>query len=111
MPTEQEQLYCASCNRNTLHQRRTANHLAHGIVTLFLCGLWIPVWFIAAMSKGNYRCQTCGLEHTGALGPGPVNQTRFETVAEERSSLPLWIFIILVAIFVAAMAWKMRNPQ
>lgn len=38
------------------------NNLAHALITLFLCGLWIPVWIIITISNNGqpYRCTQCG---------------------------------------------------
>ena len=60
MPIEQTQRHCKSCGRQTLHQRQAPNHLIHAIVTLFLCGLWIPVWILVSIFRGSYRCQISG---------------------------------------------------
>lgn len=59
MPIEQTQRACAACRRPTLHARPAPNHLVHAIVTFFMCGLWLPVWFLASQ-RGPWRCQTCG---------------------------------------------------
>lgn len=39
------------------------NHVLHLLVTVLLCGLWVPVWIIMALSHreyGNWRCMECG---------------------------------------------------
>jgi len=58
----QEQIFCPTCNQQRLFCKDGTNHLVHAIVSLFLCGLWIPVWIIAAMLNSGkpYRCQQCG---------------------------------------------------
>lgn len=61
MPMEEGSGYCDDCRRSVLLRRETPNHLIHGLVTLFLCGLWAPVWIIVAMNgNGPWRCTKCG---------------------------------------------------
>jgi len=31
------------------------NHAAHAVITVFLCGLWLPVWLIAMVVNGEQR--------------------------------------------------------
>jgi len=64
MPIEQEQRYCKFCDQPRLCTRPGVNHLIHALVSLFLCGFWIPVWiFIAIAHAGTpYRCTVCGQE-------------------------------------------------
>jgi hypothetical protein len=44
------------------------SHLGHALVSLFLCGLWIPVWILAAASNASepYRCSQCGSKVRGS---------------------------------------------
>lgn len=32
----------------------------HLLITLFLCGFWLPIWILASIKIGGWRCQTCG---------------------------------------------------
>jgi hypothetical protein len=32
----------------------------HFALTFFLCGLWLPVWILASVRIGGYRCADCG---------------------------------------------------
>lgn len=32
-----------------------ANHVLHAILSLFLCGLWLPVWLLVATTSGEKR--------------------------------------------------------
>lgn len=59
MPTQQSSFWCPQCEGQVLGTRQGCNHLLHAIITLFLCGLWIPIWILAAIPE-PYRCQTCG---------------------------------------------------
>ncbi len=60
MAQDQTSKFCRRCNKHTLHARPGTNHLAHALVTLFLCGFWLPVWILASIRIGGWRCQTCG---------------------------------------------------
>ena len=62
MPVKQNQFFCPVCHQPRLFTKPAPNHLVHGLVSLFLCGLWIPVWIIAAIvnSSKPYRCTFCG---------------------------------------------------
>jgi hypothetical protein len=56
--------YCPYCRKMSMFVRTVdvPNHLVHAIVTLFLCGLWLPVWIICAIAAGEqpWRCTVCG---------------------------------------------------
>jgi ribosomal protein L37AE/L43A len=67
MALQHWQANCATCQRSTLHVRNTYDvpHVAHLLASVFLCGLWLPVWFfhtiINEFSAGEpWRCQHCG---------------------------------------------------
>ena len=60
MPIEQKQGYCPHCQRSVLATRNGCNHLIHAIVTIFLCGFWIPIWMIAWLQVGPFLCPECG---------------------------------------------------
>ena len=56
-----QQIYwCTPCQANTLHKRPAPNHVLHLLITLFLCGLWIPVWIVLAIGPVDWQCQQCG---------------------------------------------------
>jgi AspT/YidE/YbjL antiporter-like protein len=60
MPTKQRQIWCGTCRTHTLATREGVHHILHAVITLFLCGLWLPIWILAAMSVGPFRCTRCG---------------------------------------------------
>jgi len=57
---EQTTRFCSNCHLDRLHARPGTNHLLHCIITLFLCGCWLPVWILSSIKIGGWRCQTCG---------------------------------------------------
>lgn len=69
MPSRQEQTGypCPHCRQARLFVRtiNEANHLAHGLITLFLCGLWLPVWPLAIFTQSvtDWRCTQCGFAY------------------------------------------------
>lgn len=59
--------FCVYCQAPTPSQMVTnpgPNHLVHALLSLFLCGLWLPVWLLIALldkSAGTFmHCMTCG---------------------------------------------------
>jgi hypothetical protein len=60
MGMEQTQKYCKRCQDHELHARPATSHLIHLIITVFLCGFWIPIWILASLKIGGWRCQRCG---------------------------------------------------
>lgn len=62
MPLQHAQGYCPHCQRPALIQRDAPNHLVHALVSLFLCGLWIPVWLLVFMNSSPWLCSQCGTE-------------------------------------------------
>lgn len=80
----QAQFHCYRCDAPTLHTRAAAefNHLPHLIASLFLCGLWAPVWLLlAAIHESRkpepYMCSRCGQ---------PAGRKTPERIAAERSA-------------------------
>ena len=56
------QQFCKTCGKLTLHTRPGTNNLVHALVTLFLCGLWLPVWIVVGIVNASHRphCTQCG---------------------------------------------------
>jgi hypothetical protein len=57
-------LFCKACNRQTLHvcQETNCNHILHLLLSIVTCGLWLPIWLLAAISSSKYTpiCTACG---------------------------------------------------
>jgi hypothetical protein len=61
----QTSVFCPTCNQMRLYTAPEMNHTAHILASVFLCGLWLPVWIgAAALNNPIYRCQTCGFGMT-----------------------------------------------
>lgn len=54
--------YCDYCRRYTLARKEGVNHVLHLLISLFLCGLWLPFWLLIAFCKQfeGYHCTRCG---------------------------------------------------
>lgn len=59
---EHSQGYCRHCRRTVMAQRDGVNHILHLLLSLFLCGLWIPVWIFIIIFAANaaWFCPVCG---------------------------------------------------
>jgi hypothetical protein len=58
--------YCQACRRPTMH-------VLHLLITIFLCGLWWPVWLIFAVNTyvGPWVCSQCGAVGGTSAGENP----------------------------------------
>jgi ribosomal protein L37AE/L43A len=77
MALQHAQFNCHTCRRATMHVRNEAdvNHVLHLLASVFLCGLWLPVWFLIALhhsltAGAVWRCQNCGSTPRFFGGPG-----------------------------------------
>lgn len=63
---EQKSFPCPQCNKPRLFTREKPNHILHLLLSLFLCGLWFPVWLIIALDADNkpFFCSACGYSDT-----------------------------------------------
>ncbi len=57
---DQTSKFCPVCRKPTLWARPGTNHILHLLLTVLLCGFWLPVWLLASIRIGGWRCQTCG---------------------------------------------------
>lgn len=61
MATHQASFFCPHCQTRRLFTAHTMNHVPHILASVFLCGLWLPVWILMAMTDNpNYHCSQCG---------------------------------------------------
>lgn len=76
MAQQQAQMHCRLCQRPTLHTKVTQEpqHIIHFLISLFLCGCWIPIWIMLALQASSaaaaepFRCSQCGQAY-GDLTP------------------------------------------
>ncbi len=100
MPVEQAQFFCVGCQQNRLFTRQGTNHIVHALVSLFLCGLWIPVWIIVTLnaSTAPYFCSQCGLRGNAAELSDPYGKLakqkaeRLEEMREKRKEEAASVF-------------------
>lgn len=78
------------------HNQQTPNHVVHALVSLFLIGLWIPVWILIALGSGNEpaACVKCGNRRlpTGAAVVGP---SAAEAKANAKADLRKLLIVVL----------------
>jgi hypothetical protein len=72
MAQEHQGMHCVACGTRTMFVRDTypPNHVVHLLATIFLCGLWLPVWITIALWPvpcGPWLCTKCG----GGVGTNP----------------------------------------
>lgn len=65
MPQETTAAYCHHCRTQTAHVANTPNHLVHALITLFLCGIWLPVWAVICLLPTHWNCTRCGSKWDG----------------------------------------------
>jgi hypothetical protein len=63
---------CNECKKNVLAKEvKTINHFAHIFLVVITAGIWLLPWlYIAAVSKPNYVCSTCGSALVPIKTPG-----------------------------------------
>jgi hypothetical protein len=53
--------HCKTCGGRRAAHRRPVNHVLHLLISVFLCGLWLPVWACLALFRwGGWKCSSCG---------------------------------------------------
>jgi hypothetical protein len=62
MATEERQTYCPLCQGLVLGRREGCAHGFHLVLTWLSCGLYLPIWLLAAWSdsQNSYLCPYCG---------------------------------------------------
>lgn len=61
MALQQASFYCPQCQQQRLFTRQEMNHTPHILASVFLCGLWLPVWFgTAFFYNARFHCAQCG---------------------------------------------------
>lgn len=57
--------FCEHCNAHVMTTKNRPNHAAHILATVFLCGLWLPVWIFITLVPQPARCNRCGTNLSG----------------------------------------------
>lgn len=58
---KQASFHCPRCKQMKLFQQTDMSHTPHILASVFLCGLWLPIWVLTAMSyKPSWHCSFCG---------------------------------------------------
>ena len=60
MAEEKRSGHCKDCGERRVVFRRGTNHVLHLILSLVTMGLWLIIWFGAAVKFGGWRCDQCG---------------------------------------------------
>lgn len=78
MPQVLEYVWCEACGKNTGHMREGANHIVHVLLTLFLCGFWLPIWIIAAVAAHSSPsiCNNCGGQYSAKAAGAQMSKLR-----------------------------------
>lgn len=80
MATAYSAFFCPKCGQQQLFVREKPNHLIHCLVTLFLFGLWLPIWVAATIFAGGWHCSVCG----GIPEPYYLKRRRIRAERESR---------------------------
>jgi hypothetical protein len=77
--------HCTACGKSAMFIRdvEECNHLVHAFATLFLCGLWLPVWALDAARNrpcGPWLCSQCGRPWGGHSSDPRVGDDPFRPV-------------------------------
>lgn len=57
----EESFFCPRCDAHRLFRAEAPNHVLHLLLTLFLCGAWLPVWILLGLMHGrSWQCTFCG---------------------------------------------------
>ena len=72
---------CNGCAQSRPFRRHHPNHVLHVILTVFSGGLWLPMWVLAAVYPGAYRCTTCGAKYVRTRRPWSLSFLAFALVA------------------------------
>jgi hypothetical protein len=62
----QASFFCPNCRQQRLFQSTPMNHTPHILAAVFLCGFWLPIWILMAVTHQDvWRCAFCG--HSDAV--------------------------------------------
>ncbi|MFP4071574.1 MAG: hypothetical protein ACLFTB_05955 [Desulfovibrionales bacterium] len=83
---------CLSCERETIYQKTSPDHLFHLIMTFATLGLWLPIWIFVAWRSRLWRCGVCGtVAGRGVEGLHKVEMIKVTPEDRDRvSPNPIW---------------------
>lgn len=87
MATKQASFHCPQCQQMKLFQAHSMNHVPHILASVFLCGLWLPIWALMAMNDNpSWHCSFCGFSDQSKYLANPSLRKREadETVRKAR---------------------------
>lgn len=89
MPIQQASFYCPNCKQQKLFTRQGTSNLAHAVITLFLCGLWLPIWILISIGEGSkpYFCSNCGYANSPQNLANPLHAQQQAMAAQRRAEL------------------------
>lgn len=116
----QTSLFCPQCRQPRLFLQQTPNHILHLLVSVFLCGLWLPVWFLIAVTNdAPFLCSICGTA-SRRISPAQATSPSAFTVWLSQGnnkrtlaggSIAAIVIIALLAIFSAYSENKAREKR
>jgi hypothetical protein len=81
----QASFYCPHCQQNKLFQANEMNHTPHILASVFLCGLWLPIWILTAITyNAPYHCSSCGFSDSLAYLRDPRLREQQAAAAEAK---------------------------
>ncbi len=84
--------FCPQCNTRRLFTCNEPNHVLHALLSLFLCGTWLVVWFLVAVQSRPYYCTVCGYSGSGQYLADPGRRARELVVAHQKPGKPRGFF-------------------
>jgi hypothetical protein len=87
---EQASFQCPRCQQMRLFTRNGVNHILHLLVSLFLCGMWIPIWILVTATSSNnpYYCSTCGYANSPDILANPMRAEQRRLARELKRNTP-----------------------
>jgi hypothetical protein len=74
---------------------KPVNHVLHLLATVFMCGLWLPVWFLISAFGGTWSRTVTVDEH------GEVHDTYQDSAAKSRRLL-MWLLLGVTVLVIGA---------
>lgn len=83
MSVQQRSYFCQNCQQQRLFTRHGMNHTPHILASIFLCGMWLPIWILMAIFyDAGFYCAHCGYSDSPRhLANSNLHQQRQEQMA------------------------------